>query len=46
MKKYRWNKDKAFNNFVVLSTGVAIGMMIYKIMNEGIAWISTIGYFG
>lgn len=44
--KYRFNKDKAFRNFVILSNVITIGLIIHKIATCGIAWISTIGYFG
>lgn len=46
MKGYKLNKDKVFRNFVVLSTIVSFGILAYKIGHEGIAWMSTIGYFG
>lgn len=43
---YKLNKDKLFRNFVVLSTLFSVGLLVYKIGNEGISWMSTIGYFG
>jgi len=46
MKKWRWNKDKAFRNFVALATIVTTIMFIVKVATCGIAWISTTGYFG
>lgn len=46
MKKYRFNPDKAFRNFTVLSTVISVGVLVYKVANCGIAWISTCGYFG
>lgn len=44
-KKWKWNKDKAFKNFVILVTVIATGLLIYKIATSGISFISTIGYF-
>lgn len=44
--KYKFNEEKFLRNFVIFSSGLAIGMLIYKIATCGIAWISTIGYFG
>lgn len=44
-KKWRFNKDKAFKNFVILVTVIATGILIYKIATQGISFISTIGYF-
>ena len=44
-KKWRFNKDKAFKNFVILVTVIATGILIYKIATNGISFISTIGYF-
>lgn len=46
MKKYKFNEDKFLRNFVILSTVVTVGILVYKVANCGIAWISTIGYFG
>ena len=46
MKKYRFNKDKLFRNFIVLSNVITIGLVIHKIATCGISFISTIGYFG
>lgn len=46
MKKYRFNKDKFFRNFVILSNVVTIGLVIHKIATCGISFMSTIGYFG
>lgn len=46
MKKYRLNKDKLFRNFVVLSTVASAIMLVIKVANEGIGFMSTIGYFG
>lgn len=45
-RKMRFNPDKAFRNFVILSSILTIGILIYKIATNGIAWMSTIGYFG
>lgn len=45
-RKMRFNPDKAFRNFVILSSVLTIGILIYKIATNGIAWMSTIGYFG
>lgn len=45
-RKMRFNPDKAFRNFVILSSILTIGILIYKVATNGIAWISTIGYFG
>lgn len=44
--KYKFNKEKAFKNFTILITVIALGLLIYKIANGGISWISTIGYLG
>jgi hypothetical protein len=46
MKRYRFNPEKAFNNFVILSTVISVGILVYKVANCGIAWISTTGLFG
>ena len=46
MKKYRLNKDKLLRNIVVVSSIMSIGMLVYKVATCGVAWISTIGYFG
>lgn len=45
-RKMRFNPDRAFRNFAIFTTGLTIGILIYKIAINGIAWISTIGYFG
>lgn len=45
-RKMRFNPDKAFRNFVILANVITIGFFIYKIATNGIAWLSTIGYFG
>lgn len=42
---YRFNRNVIFRNFVVLSTIISAGMLAHKITNEGISWMSTIGYF-
>ena len=44
--KYRFNSDKLFRNFVVLTTVITAVALIVRIANNGIAWMSTIGYFG
>lgn len=44
--KYRFNEEKFLRNIAIFTSGLAIGILIYKIANCGIAWISTIGYFG
>lgn len=44
--KYRFNEEKFLKNFAIFSTGLSIGILVYKIATCGIAWISTIGYFG
>ena len=46
MKKYKFNEDKLLRNIAIFSSGLAIGMLVYKIATCGIAWISTCGYFG
>lgn len=45
-RKMRFNSDKAFRNFAIFTTGLTIGILIYKIVTNGISFISTIGYFG
>lgn len=45
MKKYRFNKDKLFRNFVILSNVITIGMVIHKIATCGISFFSTIRIF-
>lgn len=45
MKKWRWNKDKAFRNFVILITIIAVIILINKIATNGWQFLSTIGYF-
>lgn len=44
--KYKFNEEKFLRNFAIFSSGLAIGMLVYKIATCGIAWISTCGYFG
>lgn len=44
--KYKFNEEKFLRNFAIFSSGLAIGMLIYKIATCGITWISTCGYFG
>lgn len=46
MKKYRFNEDKLLRNVCILSTVISAGVLVYKVATCGIAWISTIGYFG
>ena len=48
MKKQKWvlNEDKLLRNVCVLSTVITVGILVYKVANCGIAWISTIGYMG
>ena len=44
--KYKFNEEKFLRNFAIFSSGLSIGLLIYKIATCGIAWISTCGYFG
>ncbi len=44
-KKIRFNSDKAFRNFIILSTIITMGLLIYKIATNGISFISTIRIF-
>ena len=44
--KYIFNEDKLLRNIAIFSSGLAIGMLIYKIATCGISFRSTIGYFG
>lgn len=46
MKKYRFNEEKFLKNFTIFATGLTLGILVYKIATCGIAWMSTIGYFG
>lgn len=46
MKKYRFNEERFLKNFTVFSSGLALGFLVFKVASCGIAWISTIGYFG
>ncbi|MEE1143587.1 MAG: hypothetical protein U0L22_08150 [Bacteroidales bacterium] len=46
MKKYKFNEEKFLKNFAIFSSGVTIGILIYKIATCGIAWMSTTGLFG
>lgn len=46
MKKYRFNEEKFLKNVTIFSTGLTIGILVYKVASCGIAWISTIGYLG
>jgi hypothetical protein len=43
---YKINKDKMFRNFVVLSTVLSSVVLVHRIMNEGISWLSTTGLLG
>ena len=45
-RKMRFNPDKAFRNFAILASVLTTGILIYKIATNGIAWMSTIRYFG
>ena len=45
-RKMRFNPDKAFRNFMILSTIGTVSCLIYKIVTCGTSWLSTIGYFG
>ena len=42
MKKYKFNEEKFLRNFVIFSSGLSIGILVYKVASCGIAWISTI----
>lgn len=44
--KYRFNSDKLFRNFVVVTTIATTVNLIVTIAEKGISWMSTIGYFG
>lgn len=44
--KMRFNPDKAFRNFTILTTIITAGIFIYKISTCGIAWMSTTRIFG
>lgn len=46
MKKYKFNEEKFLRNFTIFNSGLAIGILVFKVASCGIAWISTIGYFG
>lgn len=46
MKKYKFNEDKFLRNVTILGNVVTVGILVYKFATCGIAWISTIGYFG
>ncbi len=45
MKKYRFNPDKFLRNIAVISGVITVGLLVYKVANCGIAWISTIRIF-
>lgn len=45
-QKYRFNEDKFLKNFAIFSSGLVIGILVYKIATCGISFFSTIGYFG
>lgn len=47
MKKQRKQKRKMSNEtkFIIILNIIVIGILIYKIKINGIAWLSTIGYF-
>lgn len=45
-KKMKFNSDKAFRNFAIFTTGLTLGILIYKIATNGVSFLSTIGYFG
>ena len=44
--KYKFNEDKLLRNIAIFSSGLTIGMLVYKIATCGISFMSTIGYFG
>ncbi len=46
MKRYKFNEEKFLRNIAIFSSGLSIGILVYKVASCGIAWISTIGYFG
>ena len=45
-KKWRINEEKVLRNILVVSTLIALGLLAHKIGTNGIAWLSTMGYFG
>lgn len=45
-RKMRFNPDKAFRNFMILSTIGTVSYLIYKIVTCGISFISTTGLLG
>ena len=47
-KKQKSKKVKIdkFDLFVVIMSAFTIGMLIQKIATDGLAWMSTTGYFG
>lgn len=46
MKRYKFNEEKFLKNFTIFSTGLTLGLLVYKVAINGISWISTCGYFG
>ena len=46
MKKYKFNEEKFLKNFTIFTTGLTVGILIFKVVTYGISFISTIGYFG
>ena len=45
-KKSKKIKMDKFDLFVVIMSAFTIGMLIQKIATDGLAWMSTTGYFG
>ena len=45
-RKMKFNSDKALRNFMILTTIITTGILIYKIATNGISFMSTIGYLG
>lgn len=45
-KKMKFNPDKAFRNFAILSGVITTIIVITKIVTTGFSFLSTIGYFG
>ena len=47
-KKQKSNKVKMdkFDLFAVIMSAFTLGLLVQKIATGGLAWMSTIGYFG
>ena len=44
-KKWKINWETVERNLYIIGFAIIIGFFTYKVMTQGLSWISTIGYF-